>query len=78
MSFSCPGSDVSITIKKCPVCGEEVELFTGDSRTKCTNCDNWVVREVASCIDWCPAAKECYKHVFAEKEASGEGSGENE
>ncbi|MBE0429450.1 MAG: hypothetical protein IBX61_06215 [Thermoleophilia bacterium] len=69
MSTTCPGSDVAITFKNCPVCGEEVELFTGDAKAKCLNCGHWVPREVAACIDWCPAAKECYKHVFeAEKE----------
>lgn len=67
--MECPGSDVTITMKNCPQCGEEVELFTGDSKTKCTNCGHMVPREVASCIDWCPAAKKCYSHVFKEREA---------
>lgn len=70
MSMACPGSDVAITIKNCPRCGEEVELFTGDARAKCTNCGFIVPREVAACIDWCPAAKKCYSHVFKEREGS--------
>jgi ribosomal protein S27AE len=67
MSKVCPGSDIAITIKICPKCGEEVELFTGDSKAKCIKCGTLVRREVASCIDWCPAAKECYSHVFQEE-----------
>lgn len=64
MSKTCPGSDVAITFMNCPACGEEVELFTGDAKAKCPNCGVSVSRDVASCIDWCPAAKKCYRHVF--------------
>ena len=70
--MKCPGSDVEITVKNCPSCGEEVELFTGESRAKCSGCGNWVVREKASCIEWCPGAKQCFHHVFEEKTADEE------
>lgn len=76
MSTTCPGSDVSITIKNCPNCGEEVELFTGDSKAKCLNCGHWVPRDIASCIDWCPAAKECYRHVFESQEKGEDEEGQ--
>jgi len=62
--MKCPGSDVDITVIACPRCGEEVELFTGESKAKCTGCGYWVTREKASCIEWCPGAKQCFHHVF--------------
>lgn len=66
--MKCPGSDVEITVKSCPKCGEEVELFTGESKVKCSSCGTLVHREKASCIEWCPGAKQCFHHVFEEKE----------
>lgn len=70
--MKCPGSDLEITIKECPRCGEEVELFTGESRAKCPGCGMWVPREIASCIEWCPGASECFRHVFESEEAAAE------
>ena len=58
--FSCPGSDIHITIFDCPKCGEEVELFTGESRAKCFNCGTVVFREKADCLDYCEFAVECF------------------
>lgn len=72
MNVKCPGSDVEITLVKCPGCGEEVELFTGDAKAKCTGCGRWVPREVASCIEWCPGAEQCFSHVYKEKEEADE------
>lgn len=65
--MKCPGSDVEITVKSCPKCGDEVELFTGESKVKCSGCGTLVHREKASCIEWCPGAKQCFHHVFEEK-----------
>ncbi len=74
MAAKCPGSDIEITIKTCPKCGGEVELFSGESKAKCTECGHVVWREVASCIEWCPGARQCFRHVFeAEKKGGGEG-----
>jgi hemerythrin-like domain-containing protein len=61
---SCPGSR---TIRNpipesipCPNCGREVEIWTDELKATCPNCKNKVLRErQASCIDWCPYAKEC-------------------
>ncbi|MFA5801793.1 MAG: hypothetical protein WC911_04880 [Thermoleophilia bacterium] len=72
MPTNCPGSDVTITTINCPKCGEEVELFTGDSKAKCPGCGISVRREVASCIEWCPGASECFRHVFEEDRAREE------
>ena len=53
--MKCPGSDIEITVMQCPRCGEEVELFTGESKVKCAGCGNLVTREKASCISGAPA-----------------------
>ena len=61
---SCPGSR---TIREprpeyinCPDCGREVEIWTDELKATCPGCGNKVFRaQQASCIDWCPHAKEC-------------------
>lgn len=56
----CPGTDIQITVYECPQCGEEVELFTGESKVKCSKCGTTVFRKKASCVDWCQYAESCY------------------
>lgn len=75
MITNCPGGEVEITLVACPKCGGEVELFTGDSKAKCIECGTWVAREIASCIDWCPGAEECFKYVFEEEKDRKEKKG---
>ncbi len=61
---SCPGSR---TIREprpenipCPRCGTEVEIWTDELKASCPHCGNKVLRaQQASCIDWCPHAREC-------------------
>ncbi len=61
---TCPGSR---TIREprpeyisCPDCGREVEIWTDELKATCPGCGNKVLRaQQASCIDWCPHAKEC-------------------
>ena len=61
---SCPGSR---TIREprpeymnCPDCGTEVEIWTDELKATCPHCGGRVYRaQQASCIDWCPHAKEC-------------------
>jgi NADH pyrophosphatase NudC (nudix superfamily) len=48
-----------LTIKKCPQCGEEVELFSNDISVKCSDCGFVVYNDIESCIQWCRHAKEC-------------------
>jgi NADH pyrophosphatase NudC (nudix superfamily) len=60
----CPGSGGIRTpipsLKPCPRCGQEVEIWSDELKAKCANCGATVFREaVPSCIDWCKAAKEC-------------------
>jgi NADH pyrophosphatase NudC (nudix superfamily) len=60
----CPGSGnirtPIPTLKKCPGCGDEVEIWSDELKAKCSKCGTKVFREaVPSCIEWCRAAKEC-------------------
>ena len=73
MAAKCPGSDVEITIKPCLKCGGEVELFTGDAKAKCPDCGHVVWREKASCIEWCPGASQCFRHVLKDEAEEGTG-----
>ncbi len=61
---SCPGArtirEPSPEYINCPDCGSEVEIWTDELKATCPGCGNKVFREQqASCIDWCPHAKEC-------------------
>lgn len=59
----CPGQDtrnLTVDLFKCQNCGNETEIFSNEVRAKCDRCGSWVYKEqMPSCIDWCPAAKEC-------------------
>jgi DNA-directed RNA polymerase subunit RPC12/RpoP len=48
----------TLTIKVCPECGSEVEIFSNEIKVKCT-CGFVVFNDVVSCIQWCKHAKEC-------------------
>ncbi len=51
MEEKCPGQDsrkLSVSIHKCPNCGNEVELFSDELRTKCHKCGQTVYREQAA------------------------------
>ncbi len=61
---SCPGSksvrEPTPELLACPNCGEEVEVWTHELSHPCQKCGTRVFRpQRASCIDWCPHAKEC-------------------
>jgi len=75
MPDHCPGAanlkTPTLAIKKCPQCGEEVELFSNDISVKC-RCGFVVYNEIESCIQWCKHAKECvgdemYNKLMAQK-----------
>jgi len=72
----CPGSanlrTPTLTIRKCPQCGEEVEVFSNDVSVKCGICGFVVYNETLSCVQWCKYAKECvgeeaYNKIMAQK-----------
>jgi len=59
----CPGQDsrkLTVSYHHCPECGEPVEFFSDETRTRCSECRAVVVKEQApNCIQWCEAAREC-------------------
>jgi len=59
----CPGSagirTPSLTVKKCPACGEEIEIFSNEVSASCGGCGFVVYNDQASCIRWCRFAEEC-------------------
>jgi NADH pyrophosphatase NudC (nudix superfamily) len=59
----CPGAAniqrPTIIIKKCPECGEEVELFSDEMQVKCDNCGFTIYNDLESCVQWCKYAREC-------------------
>jgi ribosomal protein S27E len=63
MVSKCPGQDsrkLSVSVHKCPACGNEVEIFSDEVRVKCRKCGEMVYREeTPSCITWCASAKAC-------------------
>ena len=72
----CPGMvnlrTPTLTIKKCPQCGEEVEVFSNDISAKCSGCGFLIFNEIESCIRWCKYVKECigeetYNKLMAER-----------
>jgi len=64
MIFDCPGARDLKRPKpeniKCPSCGEEVEIWTDETRATCPKCKKVITRKQdLSCIEWCKYAKEC-------------------
>lgn len=59
----CPGQDsrkLTSSYHPCPECGELVEFFSDETRSRCPACKTVVFEDQApSCIQWCKAAREC-------------------
>jgi ribosomal protein S27AE len=59
----CPGSagirTPTLTVMRCPECGEEVEIFSNEVSATCGRCGFVVYNDTASCIRWCRHAEEC-------------------
>ncbi len=60
----CPGSAAlrgtpTLTIKTCPQCGADVELFSIDKKVACDRCGFVVYNDLQSCIQWCRYAEAC-------------------
>ena len=67
----CPGSAAfmgspTITIKVCPECGEEIELFSCDPCATC-KCGFIIYGNIQSCIKWCAYARLCVGDEIYEK-----------
>lgn len=76
MFGSCPGSanlrTPTLSMKKCPECGHEVEVFSSDIKVPCDNCGFVVYNEISGCVRWCKHAREClgeemYKKITEEQ-----------
>lgn len=67
----CPGAanirTPTLEIRKCPRCGEEIEIFSNDASVRCSRCGYVVYNDAASCIRWCRHAKECLGDEMYEK-----------
>lgn len=63
MFSNCPGSanirTPTLSIRRCPQCGHEVELFSSDVKVECADCGFVIFQDLASCVQWCKFAKEC-------------------
>ena len=59
----CPGAanlrTPTLEIKKCPQCGEEIEVFSNDVKVRCPGCGFEVYNDIVSCVRWCKYAREC-------------------
>ena len=72
----CPGSGnvkgaQTLTVKICPKCGSEIEIFSADLKVICEGCGFIAYNDTQNCIMWCRYARECvgdavYKR-FAER-----------
>lgn len=59
----CPGANnilmPTIKIKRCPECGEEVEVVSSDMQTSCPECGFIIYNDLITCVQWCKYAEEC-------------------
>ena len=73
--FECPGAanmrTPTLKIKKCPECGAEVELFSTDMKTECSNCGFTIYNDLQSCIQWCEYAEKCLGEELYQKLKGG-------
>jgi NADH pyrophosphatase NudC (nudix superfamily) len=71
----CPGGSLlrtpTLEIRKCPQCGEELEVFSNDLSVKCSNCGFVVYNDVQSCARWCSRARECLGEEMYKKYTTG-------
>ena len=80
----CPGSasirTPALQVKKCPRCGEEIEIFSNEVSAACGRCGFVIYNDQASCIRWCRYAEECVGPEIVRKfrEAEKEGDGTKE
>ncbi|HUH78979.1 MAG TPA: hypothetical protein VLY83_03700 [Methanoregula sp.] len=81
MPEHCPGAanirgTPTLTIKKCPQCGAEAEVFSNDVSVRCDQCGFEIFNDIISCIRWCRYAKECvgeetYNRLMARQKEQG-------
>ena len=64
MRMECPGARLIREPKPeifiCPNCGEEVEIWTDETKRVCPKCKTTVYKgQTQNCLEWCKLAKEC-------------------
>ncbi|MFU8795998.1 MAG: hypothetical protein ACNA7X_01715 [Dehalococcoidia bacterium] len=71
MFDKCPGAahirTPTIIVKKCPECGNEVEIFSNEMLTRCTRCGFTIYSDLESCVQWCKYAVECVGEEMYQK-----------
>ena len=59
----CPGSaslrTPTLSVRRCPECGAEVEMFSSDLKVACGGCGFVIYNDITSCVKWCRHAKDC-------------------
>lgn len=56
----CQGKDnLQVEERICPVCGEEVEIFSIDTQAECPSCGHIVYNDMITCVQWCQYAEQC-------------------
>ena len=77
MKFKCPGSchgnTPQLEIRRCPECGNEIEMFSVDMKAECDRCGFTVYNDIRQCMEVCTHAEEClgaemYRKLMANKE----------
>ena len=57
----CMGKPRTPTLKekKCPNCGNMIEIFSTDTELQCDKCGFTIYNDELSCVQWCKYAKKC-------------------
>jgi hypothetical protein len=70
----CPGSanlrTPIITVKACPQCQRDVEVFSNEVKAEC-RCGFTVYNDIESCVQWCKYARECVGDALYEELTKG-------
>ena len=61
----------TLTIKKCPECSAEVEIFSTGMKAECDNYGFTIYTDLQSCIQWCKYAKKCLREELYKKVKRG-------
>ena len=68
----CQGKPRTPTIeeKRCPKCGNLIEIFSVDTEATCEHCGTVIYNDTLSCVQWCQYARKCvgdemYEHMMA-------------
>ena len=74
MLGKCPGAErlrgaPTIKEKKCPQCGQIIEVFSIDTHVVC-DCGFIAYNDTVSCIQWCAYARECVGDEIFERFAN--------